>query len=273
MTVSAGATRPEFDRDAAERVLRRAVRLAEHDDHGVEQGGVSEQALIEAAEELGVDVEVVRRAAVEERLGLLVDGRRRGDQLVGVGRIRVHRDVPGTPEQAIELVDAWLKRIGSFRRQRGDAGSAQYARRGDPTAWAQRGARAVRGSQDLRRVRRLQVVATPMGRDRSLVVLDADLELERQLAVASGAGVAGAGSTVAVVEALVWTPWFWLAVPASVAAGTGVLVARAHGVPDVEASLEGLLDRVDAGERPTSVLGDVTGKVLRHVTTRVRRTT
>ncbi|MHB1139505.1 MAG: hypothetical protein ACYC2O_11150, partial [Microthrixaceae bacterium] len=130
--MSDGATRPEFDRDAAERVLRRAVRLSElHDAHPY-HGGVSEQALIEAADELGVDVEVVRRAAIEERLGLLVEARRRGDQLVGVGRIRVHRDVDGTPEQALELVDAWLRRVGTFRPLRGDATSARYTRRGDP---------------------------------------------------------------------------------------------------------------------------------------------
>jgi hypothetical protein len=271
--VTAGDPRPEFDRDAAERVLRRAVRLSEQADQGDDPHGISEQALIEAADELGVEVEVVRRAAVEERLGLLVTTRRRGDQLVGVGRIRVHRDVPGEPGELLARLDAWLRRIGSFRRQRGDARTAQYARRGDPTSWVQRSTRTLRGQEDLRRVQRLHVTATPLGAGRCLVVVDADLELERSLTLAAGTGVAGVGSSVAVVEALVWTPWLWLGVPASIAAGTGLLVARAHGVPDVEASLEGLLDRVEAGGLPSSVLGEVTDRVVRSVTSRVRRTT
>ena len=41
--------------------------------------GISEQALVEAAEELGVDVAAVRRAAAEERLGVLLEARRRTD--------------------------------------------------------------------------------------------------------------------------------------------------------------------------------------------------
>jgi hypothetical protein len=105
-----------------------------------------------------------------------------------------------------------------------------------------------------------------------MVVLMADLELERAMAVVSGTGVAGVGSAVAVVEALAWTPWLWLGVPASLAAGTGVLVARAHGLPDVETSMEGVLDKVAAGEVPASVLGGVTERVLRGVG-RTRRPT
>ena len=247
-------------------MLRRAVELAESDpDRGDGAQGISEQALVEAAEELGVDVAVVRRAAVEERMGLLVPTHRFGDGLVGPGALTVHRIVQGDPADVLDSVDGWLRKIGSLRRQRRDAGSASYQRRSDVAAWFQRTARSIRGAEDVSRVRRLTVECTPVDNDRTMLVLRADLQLERDLTVASGAGVAGVGSSIAAIEAFAVSPWLWLGVPASLAAGTGILVARSHGVPDVEASMHGVLDRVAAGDVPASVLGGVTDRVLRNV--------
>ena len=265
-TGSATAGPRDFDRDAAERVLRRAVELAEHeDDSGDADHGISEQALIEAAEELGVDVAVVRRAAVEERMGLLVQAHRFGDALVGPGTLTVHRIVTGDPAEVLDRVDVWLRKLGSLRRQRRDATSASYQRRSDVGAWFQRTARTISGAEDVRRVRRLTAECTPVDDDRTMLVLRADLQLQRDLTVASGAGVAGVGSSVAMIEALTFSPWLWLGVPASLAAGTGILVTRAHGVPDVEASMDGVVDRVATGDVPPSVLGGVTDRVMRNM--------
>lgn len=241
------------------------MHLSDAADAGAPADGISEQALIEAAEELGVDVTVVRRAAVEERLGLLLEAHRIGDRLVGPGSLRVSRIVRATPDEALDSVDVWLRRVGSLRRQRRDGTSAAYGRRSDVAAAVQRTARSITGAEDVRRVRRLTVLVTPVDEQRTMVVLVADLELERSLAVVSGSGVASVGSTVAAIEALAWTPWLWLGVPASLAAGAGVLVARAHGLPDVEMSMEGVLDKVAAGAAPPSVLGGVTDRVLRNM--------
>ena len=52
--------------------MHRAVHLAADQELEESVDGISEQALIEAAAELGVDISVVLQAAVEERLGLLV---------------------------------------------------------------------------------------------------------------------------------------------------------------------------------------------------------
>lgn len=262
----------EFDHDAAQRILRRAMHLAEDDQDHAGYHGVSERALREAAEELGLDVAAVRRAASEERLGMLSTDRGRLDRFVGPGTLRIARVVDGEPAAVLERVDTWLRRAAPLRRQRGDATSAGYARRSDVVASVQRSVRSLTGAEDLRRVRRVQVVARPVDAGTTMVVLVADLELERTLAVASGGGVAGVGSSVAVIEALVWSPWLWLGVPASVAAGAGILAARAHGLPDVQMSLEGVMDRVSSGELPPSVLGGVTERVLRGVG-RSRRTT
>jgi hypothetical protein len=67
------------------------------------------------------------------------------------------------------------------------------------------------------------------------------------------------------------TGWLWLGVPASVAAGAGLVRWRAHGVPDVESALQGVLDRVVALDVPAGVLTDVRERLLAGIT-RTRRT-
>lgn len=255
---------PDFDRDAAERVLHRAIELAERDLLASPAVTVSEQALIEAADELGVDIQAVRRAAAEERLGVLSEDRRWLDRVVGPDVVSATRVVDLPANQVVELADQWLRRSGALRRTRMDPRSltAEYRRRSDPVAGVQRTVMAIQGREHLGRVRRLRVVAQPIDGGRSVVALVADLEVERTAAVAGGSSLAGVGSTVAAVEALTGTPLLWLGVPASVAAGLGVLRWRAHGLPDVEAALQGVLDRLVALDAPTGVLADVRERLL-----------
>lgn len=256
----------EFDRDAAERIIRRAVELAEDGPTGSD--GISQLALVEAADELGVDRGVVLRAVSEERLGLLREQDVAVDRLVGPPLVVASSLVPGRPEDALELVDTWLRRIGAFRRRRHRGASAEYTRRSDVAASVQRAVRSLTGEGDLRRVHLLRVDACAVDDDRCLVSLVADLSKERRWALVGGSGVAGTGSVVSSAFALgdMFGPgamsWWWLGVPASMAAGAGILVARASGLDDVEAGLGGVLDRVAAGTPPPSVLSDVGRRLL-----------
>lgn len=266
--------RAPFDHDAAERVLRRAIDLA--DRRSAEPHGLSEAALIEAAEELGIDPATVRLAAAEERVGMLAGTPGRVDRLVGPAVVSAARvlDVPSA--QAMDQVDSWLRRVGSLRRQRRTdddvAGSvAVYTKRSDPAAGLQRTLRSVAGQEQLARVGRLRVTAHPMDADRSLVVLAADLGVERAAVLAGGSSVAAAGSAASVAAGLSWVPWLWVGVPASAALGLGVFRARVHGLPDVELSLDGVLDRIAAGDLPGGVLDDVRSR-LRTGLGRSRRT-
>jgi hypothetical protein len=256
----------DFDRDAAERILRRAVRLAESD--GTVDDGISERALVEAADELGVDTGVVLQAMSEERLGLLAERSRRVERLVGPPMVTASRLIDGTPEEVLELLDTWLRRAGSLRRQRRGRATAEYTRRSDVAAGLQRAARSLTGQEDLGRVNRLRVSVRAVDGRQCLVALVADLHVERNVALAGGTGVAGVGTTLSVVQALSWSPWVWVGVPASMAAGAGIMVARSSGLTDVETALIGALDRVAARETPNGVLSDVGRRLLGAATSR-----
>lgn len=254
----------QFDRDAAERVLRRAIELAEADSAS-DHDGVSEQALLEAADELGVDPLAVRRAATEERLGLLRRDARRLDRLAGPPEITVSGVIDEPAPAAMARADQWLRRHGPLRRRRLDAEGrvADYVRRSDAIAGVQRTVRTMSGKEHLGRVRRLRVVVQPWGEDRSIVALVADLQVERTVAIAGGSSIAGIGSSVSAVEALTAAPWLWVGVPVSFAVGASALWARARTVPDVEVALGGVLDRLIAGDAPSGMIDDVRERLLR----------
>lgn len=253
----------DFDREAAERILRRAIELGEPDASS-RPDGVSERALVEAAEELGLDPAVVRLAAGEERLGLLRQQHQRGDKLVGPGVVVVTRTVESPATELMERTDAWLRRHGSLRRARlgVDPLVAEYTRRSDAAAGIQRTIRSFTGQESLGELRRLRVLIHPLEERRSILALGADLQTERQLALYGGSSVAGAGATLSVVQTFAMSPWWWAGVPASVAGGYGIMRWRASKVPDVEVALNGVADRVAAGDMPTGVIEDVRDRLL-----------
>lgn len=248
----------QFDRDAAERILRRAVEL---DESGPSLEGISERALVEAAEELGVDSSAVVRAASEERLGLLRDGSGLVERIAGPAVVTVTRTVDGAPAEVLDRIDGWLRRAGTLRRRRLGDDFALYARRDDPLAGVQRALRAVSGEENLSRVGRLRVSVRAVDERRSLVALGADLRVERTLVLVGASGVVGIGSAASAFAGM-QVGWPWLGVPVSCAAGAAILVGRVGSLDDVETVLAGMLDRVVAGEKPSGVLGPLSRRLL-----------
>jgi hypothetical protein len=259
-TTTTGAGRT-VDRDAAERILRRAVEL---DDAPADHGrGISERALLEAAQELGIDAAEVQRAIAEEELGLLSRGSRPGDAFLGPDRFLAARVVDGEPAAVLDRVDAWLRRGGALRRVRRQDGWADYSRRKDPMAAVQRAARSVNGEERLAHVRRLRVVAAPAGEGRTLVGLVVDVSRSRDAAAAGGVTVAATGIMTAGAAAVTWVPWAWLGVPVAVAGGVGVMAARKGYVADVDDELEAVLDLVSGGDAPPSTFDGLASRLLR----------
>ncbi|MEX0768909.1 MAG: hypothetical protein WD029_10600 [Microthrixaceae bacterium] len=271
-----------FDRSAAERVMHRAIELAGDQDFSPAAEGMSEQAMIEAAAELGVSVSVVQQAAAEERVGLLVNSRQRGDALLGPAKITVSRIVTGEPQTVLEAVDSWLRKTVSLRRVRFDSSCASYKRRTDFAASAERTVRSLSGTEDVPRVQLLNVtttaVAVPGGSEQqgALVVLQADMSSERSVAVASGVGIAALGSagcaTAAVAELVqtassqgAWLSaagFLLLGIPFFCSLGLGIGFLRSRGLAQVEESLNAILDQVATGSVPKSKLSNVANKLL-----------
>ncbi len=239
-------------------MIRRAVELT--DDDRLDDG-VDVTALLDAADELGMERGEVHRALAEERVGLLVDEPRTGDRLLGPDRVVVARVVPGSTDEVLERLDAWMRLGRVLRRVRREPDRAVYARRGDPAAVLQRTARSVRGGERLARVRRLVASVVAVGDDRSLVALSVDTSASRSTAAAGGVTVAASGVVTAGVAAVEWAPWAWVGVPVAVAGGVGVAAARRGYLADVDQDLESVLDELVAGRRPVSLVDAVAARL------------
>jgi len=250
---SAGRSeRPDLDRDAAERVLRRAIALSERT--AGRHDGIDLGSLLAAAEELDLPTEGVHRAFAEEQLGLLDCDERPADRILGPDQVAVARVVRGSPEEVLDRIDGWMRHGRILRRRRRDTGRAVYSRRSDPVAVAQRTIRAARGSERLARVRRLEVAVAAVAADRTLVVLRVDTSASRVTAAVGSAIVATSGVLTSAVVAVEFMPWAWLGVPVAVAGGAGVAVARRAWLADVDEDLESVLDGVASGAAPVSVI-------------------
>lgn len=258
---TADGPRDVVDRDAAERILRRAVELSEQVDAGID--GVRIGALFHAADQLGMEPNDLRRALAEEQLGLLAQPSRRSDRILGADQVVVARVVPGAPDEVLERLDLWMRQARVLRRVRRDTHQAVYARRGDPAAVVQRSIRALHGSERLARVRRLSVAVVAVGEAETLVSLRVDTSASRAVAAASGLTVAASGVVTAGLTAVTWVPWAWLGVPVAAAGGVGVMAARKGYVADVDEDLEAVLDQLAGGGRPVSLFDAVAARVVR----------
>ena len=249
-----------IDRDAAERVLRRAVEL--DDDPGEGDDTFDTDVLEAAAGDLGVPTTAVHRALAEEQAGLLAGDPGGLDRLAGPSAVSAARLVDGEPQEVMALVDAWLRRQWAFKRLRATPTVAEYRRRTDVVATMQRSARSLTGKENADKVRSVRVITHAAAADRTIVAVVVDLQASRTFAEVGGTFVAGSGTLMSVVSALSWAPWAWLGVPASAAAGAGVLATRRAWTRGIDTEIEGLLDRVEAGEEPPTVISGLTERLM-----------
>lgn len=244
-----------FRLEAAQRVLRRAVELGEERGATGDPDRYAEAALVEAAEEVGLEGRVVQYAAAEERLGLLDGDVGTLDRVAGPSTVTVTAVAPGAPRQVAERVDAWLRRRGGMRRVRlhPDGTGGDYERRTDVVAGLQRSLRSVTGREHLGSLPALSITVTALDSSSSMVAVRCDLSTQRAATVAGGAVVALGGSTASVVVALAdLVPVLpWVGVPVSIAAGWGVLRARVGQVQRSALTLEGIAQKASgASLRP-----------------------
>ncbi|MFN7970483.1 MAG: hypothetical protein U0P47_14230 [Acidimicrobiales bacterium] len=229
---------------------------------------MSVRALLDAADELGIDRAEVRRAVVEEELGLLEEHPRRSDALLGPERFVVARVLDGDVDDVSERIDLWMRRGRVLRRSRSPLGAD-----GEP-GWLSTPAATIRwrapsGRGTRPRAANVWLTCVGSGSWSAASTIDGSWSASwstrpgRHNAAAAGAATAVAGTAASAVAAA--TSPFWLAVGAvaSASAGLGVMWSRKAWTDGVDDELESLLDAVESGQRPPSVIDGVTTRLVR----------
>jgi hypothetical protein len=258
----------QLDPVAAGRVLRRASGLfGDRPDSLTNAWGVSEQALLEAAAEVGMPVDAVRRALAVERLDPR-PRRRASDRLIGAAIVTVDAEVTGSAPDVLARLDDWFVEGHHLRRHRLRDGRGEWIKRPGIVGRTVRTVRVAFGEGGLGRVRRVRVTTSETGTGTTVVRVEVDRRHDRRLAAAGGAAVATAATagTVAVAVAAM-VPVLLVAAPLGLVAGLGVAGGGRSQANVIAGEVDRVLDAVDERTAPTRLRTDVT----RRVTGRTRR--
>ena len=261
----------ELDRDAVERVLRRANEMsAAHGAVPGDPGGpgghgrMSESVLLEAASEAGIEPDAVRLSLAIERLGPTA-ATSRLDRTVGPRDVAVERVIALDVDTLLGRVDDLLQRQHGLRRSRSAAEWGEWRRRTDAMAKVQRGiAKVGSSSGQLRKVARIEARTSVVDEQRTIVRLLADRRSQRTEAVAGGSAIGGAGLVVGGATAFVAVPIAAVVAPVGIVVGVAVARTGRRQHHELVTDLEHLLDAVERGVRPVTLTDDVR-RVLRQL--------
>ena len=219
----------DLPRTALERVLARASEL-QNTEPGEPGDTISEARLVEIARDVGLDVQHVRQAIAEERaqVALPVTGSSGLLASIGPAVVSAQRTVPGTPEQLLRDLDAFLPRHEYMVVVRRTADRVVWEPRRDPLGNFFRSLGSGGRRFDLVRVDQLVVSATRVDDARSVLRFDAVVDGARRSVRTATLGAAGAGLLVLGVAAV---PLLFLTmVPQVVVVIMALLAAIAGGM-------------------------------------------
>jgi hypothetical protein len=249
---SAGLGREELDR-----VIRRASEL-QFEGRKEEPGDrISEAEVVRIGREVGLEPHHVRRALGELRAETLLPARTGTEgvwtRLVGDAYVSTSRVVRGDPATLTKALEEYLEIGESLHQVRKRGGRSRWEAAEGMMASLQRGMRWGGRRYELARARAVELSLEAVDDDHTLVALQADLTSTRREAgwgwiLGFGMGGAGAGVGLGV---LVAGPVLVAPIGAVAGVGIGVMSARrdfAGRVERIRLSLEGILDRLEAGE-------------------------
>lgn len=247
-------TRREFDA-----VIRRATELAAREG---ESGDLTEEDLLRIAGDVGLDERHVRKALVELRSGGI--GRERdglAERLFGPETVRAARVVPGSPGEVARTLDEFLVAGTLLQSVRRSDAVLQYRPAVD---WASQVARAAASTSRryyVASARSVEVRLEPSpGEGRTVVEMEVDPGTRGDnvagavvgALLAGGAAGAGAGFLVAAAAPVLVAVAAGVVVGAGCAGGVAWAVGRSNRrrLAEVRNEVEGILDRLEAGESP-----------------------
>ncbi len=258
----------DLEPSAVDRVLRRAGQLSEElagapAPPGATSHRISEDVLLAAAAEAGLDPDAVRVSLALERLGEAPPARR-FDATCGPREVVVDRIVAASPDILLGRLDDVLVKQFAMRRVRGSADRGEWRRRTDAVGTVNRLARSVGQSRHVCRLVRVDGLVTPVDASRTLLRVIADRSPQRTGALAGGATVGGAALVVTTTVAVAVSPLVVVAAPVAAVAGVAAARAGRRQHEELLVDLGEVLDAVERGRRPVPV-SDSVRKVLRAI--------
>jgi len=263
---------PKIDREALERIIRRAAELqAGEQDIGE---GLTDQELYQLGQDVGIGDRYLRQALLEERTRVAVEPQRGLlVWLAGPNRVAASRTIPRSRREAEAALQGWMTEGELLQVKR---------RYPEQTTWeAQQGAYASlkrafgsRGRRyTLARAREVAGAITEVDDRHCHVQLVADVgnALKEQLTGATVLGAAGLGGSAVAVALGVMAPV--ALVPAAVCGFLAVVVARRQRQRAAETlvALEQVLDRLEHGEDAPDAIAGPGVKMLNRVADEIRR--
>jgi len=263
-----------LDRDAVERVLARANELQARD-ASAPTPELGEAAVYEAAQELGLAPEHVRRALLEERASAALPpdaGWRR--RLAGPAAVTVSRILRGDAAGTLAALEQWMDHDECLGVRRRHARELIWEPRQDWWAKTRRTLSFDGRKFHLSRARSVQATVADDGDGWVCVRLTADIGNHRFERLATGGSVAAVGAAAGGTSAVLGVDLPLDALMAAAGAGAGAAVARSHASYAAKATdaLDRILDRVESrDEVAPSRLASVVSKSLERGLDQLRR--
>lgn len=251
--------RMEVSREQLEKVIHRAAEL--QFGRGEEHDTLQADEVLRIAEEVGLDGRYVRQALAEVRADALLPARREdrstATRLWGPAVIVAARVVPGDPGEIQDRLARYLEERESMRRVRDRPGQQVYEPASDLWSQLQRGLDFGGRGYELAKARSVSVMVQPLEEGRSLVSITADIGNQRTGHAAAWYGSLGSVGLGAALGAILGAGAPELIVIPVAASGIGVVgtlgtswtVGRRRS--RMELAVQGLLDRLEKGERLT----------------------
>lgn len=261
----------QLTRADLDRVIRRAAELQFHEGTGDPDGALlSEEEVLRIGGEVGIEAAHMRRALGEVRAEALVPALPvdtsplRG--MIGEGRLRAERVVPGDATDVEQRLVRWLSDVESLQAVRRRAGVSLWEPAEGLVAQLKRGLKWGGQRYEFARAKQVEVSVQELEEGFSLVTVTVDvrnIRSEQGGGAALGFGFGGLAAGVALGVTLLPVVGAIGAGMAGVALGSagGIAVGRSafqQRAERLRLAAEGLLDRLERGELvpPAKKLGN-----------------
>lgn len=244
----------ELDRPTIDRVLHRAGELEAQASGGAPHTNtISEESLLAAAAEVGLDLSLVRVSLAIERLGPPTP-HAHGDGLLGAGEVVVERVVALDAAAAMQRLDALMVREHQLRTRRTRPDSREWHKRPGAVGAVQRAAKTAAGDAGLCKLSMVRATASEVDEQRSVLRVVADRRHQRSGAAAAGAIAGGIGLATATVAGALVSPVLLLgAAPLAIGAAAGVARRGRRQEAELTCELDAVLDAVEQDLPPRSI--------------------